>query len=45
MRNSRATHIEDRDGISLNQLDGYFDNEIKQYSQELRLTHSLIRWC
>lgn len=32
-------HIEDRDGISLKMLDGYFDNHIKQYSQELRLTH------
>ncbi|HKU17157.1 MAG TPA: TonB-dependent receptor [Steroidobacteraceae bacterium] len=32
-------HIEDRDGVSLKQLDGYFDNDIEQYSQELRLTH------
>ncbi|CAN0425087.1 unnamed protein product, partial [Phaeothamnion confervicola] len=32
-------HIEDRDGTSLEQLDGYFDNDVEQYSQELRLTH------
>lgn len=32
-------HVEDRDGTSLIQLDGYFDNAIEQYSQELRLSY------
>jgi iron complex outermembrane receptor protein len=32
-------HVEDRDGTSLIQLDGIFDNEIDQFSQELRLAH------
>ena len=32
-------HVEDRDATSLEQLDGYFDNSVEQYSQELRLTH------
>ena len=32
-------HVEDRDGVSLEQLDGYFHNEIEQFSEELRLTH------
>ncbi|MCU0974719.1 MAG: TonB-dependent receptor [Steroidobacteraceae bacterium] len=31
-------HVEDRDASSLEQLDGFFDNEIEQFSQELRLT-------
>jgi iron complex outermembrane recepter protein len=31
-------HVEDRDASSLVQLDGYFDNDIEQISQELRLT-------
>ena len=32
-------HVEDRDGTSLIMLDGTFDNQIDQFSQELRLTH------
>jgi len=32
-------HVEDRDATSLEQLDGFFDNEIEQFSQELRLTY------
>jgi iron complex outermembrane receptor protein len=32
-------HIEDRDATSLQQLDGYFDNEIEQFSQEVRLSY------
>ena len=32
-------HVEDRDATSLIQLDGLFDNEIDQFSQEVRLTH------
>ena len=31
-------HVEDRDGTSLNHLDGTFENEIEQFSQEVRLT-------
>ena len=31
-------HVEDRDGTSLNHLDGTFANEIEQFSQEVRLT-------
>lgn len=33
-------HIEDTDGVSLSQLDATYDNDIKQYSQELRLAYS-----
>ena len=32
-------HVEDRDGSSLEQLDGDFDNSIEQGSQELRLAY------
>lgn len=32
-------HVEDRDATSLKQLDGFFGNEIEQFSQELRLTY------
>ena len=32
-------HVEDRDGTSLIQLDGQFDNQIEQFSEEVRLTH------
>ena len=32
-------HVEDRDATSLIQLDGFFDNDIEQFSQELRLTY------
>jgi iron complex outermembrane receptor protein len=32
-------HVEDRDATSLIQLDGQFDNQIDQFSQEIRLTH------
>jgi len=32
-------HVEDRDGTSLIMLDGTFDNQIDQFSQEVRLTH------
>jgi iron complex outermembrane receptor protein len=32
-------HVEDRDASSLKQLDGYFDNDIEQFSQESRLTY------
>ncbi|MEQ9462360.1 MAG: TonB-dependent receptor [Haliea sp.] len=32
-------HVEDRDATSLAQLDGYFDNAVEQFSQELRLTY------
>ncbi len=35
----KRDHIEDRDGVSLIQLDGYFENKIHQFSEELRLTH------
>jgi iron complex outermembrane receptor protein len=31
--------VEDRDGVSLEQLDGIFENEIEQFSQEIRLTY------
>ncbi|MBM5812256.1 MAG: TonB-dependent receptor [Gammaproteobacteria bacterium] len=31
-------HVEDRDAASLEQLDGYFANDIEQFSEELRLT-------
>ena len=31
--------VEDRDGASLIMLDGTFDNQIDQFSQEVRLTH------
>ena len=31
-------HVEDRDGTSLNHLDGTFVNDIEQFSQEVRLT-------
>ncbi len=31
-------HVEDRDATSLIQLDGQFDNQIDQFSQEVRLT-------
>ena len=30
--------LEDRDGTSLNHLDGTFENQIEQFWQELRLT-------
>jgi iron complex outermembrane receptor protein len=33
--------IEDRDGVSLEQLDGIFENDIEQFSQEVRLTYVL----
>lgn len=33
-------HVEDRDGSSLRQLDGTFDNDIEQFSQEVRLTYA-----
>lgn len=32
-------HVEDRDATSLVQLDGYFDNAVEQFSQELRLSY------
>jgi iron complex outermembrane receptor protein len=32
-------HVEDRDASSLEQLDGFFRNDIEQVSQELRLTY------
>ncbi len=32
-------HVEDRDGSSLKQLDGTFDNDIEQFSEEVRLTY------
>jgi iron complex outermembrane receptor protein len=35
----KRLHVEDRDGTSLQQLDGYFKNDIEQSSQELRLTY------
>ena len=31
-------HVEDRDGTGLSHLDGTFQNELEQFSQELRLT-------
>jgi len=33
-------HLEDRDGTALVQLDGDFENDIEQYSQEMRLTYT-----
>lgn len=33
-------HVEDRDGTSLQYLDGDFNNKIKQFSQEIRLTYT-----
>ena len=39
-------HVEDRDGTSLIMLDGNFDNQIDQFSEEVRLTHvERRRWC
>jgi iron complex outermembrane recepter protein len=38
-KNFTRYHVEDRDASSLEQLDGYFDNDIDQFSQELRLTY------
>ena len=32
-------HVEDRDATSLIMLDGTFDNQIDQFSEEVRLTH------
>lgn len=37
-------HIEDRDATSLRQLDGYFDNAIEQFSQELRVSYLGDTW-
>ena len=33
-------HVEDRDGTELVQLDGQFLNDIKQFSQEVRITYN-----
>ncbi len=37
-------HVEDRDGSKLIQLDGEFNNNIEQLSQELRLTYVTDQW-
>lgn len=38
--NFKRHHVEDRDGSSLEQLDGTYDNDIEQFSQEARLTYT-----
>src|SRR5690606_32148337 len=35
----KRLHVEDRDATSLVQLDGHFDNDLEQFSQEARLTY------